>query len=89
MPDSQKDTIAENARAAEHNNLWPPLPEPSNVRHVTMSGGLFGGLDVIRAEYIDRSRPRRGWLYRLFHRRERDVVVPALPSHPEKSGRLS
>jgi hypothetical protein len=46
---------------------WPPLPEPFDVRHITMSGGLFGGLDVIRSEYIDRSRPRRGWWYRLLH----------------------
>jgi hypothetical protein len=48
-------------------NPWPRLPPPSDVEHVTMSGGLFGGFDVIRGEYIDRSRPRRGLLHRLLH----------------------
>ena len=44
----------------------PRLAEPFDVEHVTMSGGIFGGLDVIRGEYIDRSRPRRGWLHKLL-----------------------
>jgi hypothetical protein len=33
---------------------------------VTLSGGLFGGLDVMRGEYIDRPKPRRNWLHRFY-----------------------
>ena len=68
MPNEQNDAMAAGAQPApQQRNPWPPLPKPSDVPHVTMSGGLFGGLDVIRTEYIDRSRPRRGLLRRLLH----------------------
>jgi hypothetical protein len=60
--------------AGPQGTRWPPLPEPFDVPHMTMSGGLFGGFDVIRSEYIDRSGPRRGRLYRLLHRRNRESV---------------
>ncbi|HEY5044674.1 MAG TPA: hypothetical protein VII53_02335 [Solirubrobacteraceae bacterium] len=59
-------TPADTPPAKPAGNPWPPLPEPFDVEHVTMSGGIFGGLDVIRGEYIDRPRPRRGWLRKLF-----------------------
>lgn len=69
MSDEQSDTIPADAEPAKEMgaNPWPRLPPPSDVEHVTMSGGIFGGLDVIRGEYIDRSRTRRGLLYRLLH----------------------
>jgi hypothetical protein len=61
------DTTAADAVPAEPQGTpWPPLPEPFDVEHVTISGGLFGGREVMRTEYIDRSKPRRGWLHRLF-----------------------
>lgn len=68
MPDEQNnDTPAPDAQPAKQRyNPWPPLPEPFDVEHVTMSGGIFGGLDVIRSEHIDRSRPPRGLLRRLL-----------------------
>ncbi len=68
MPDEQSnDTTPADAQPAERQrNPWPPLPPPSDVEHVTMSGGLFGGREVIRGEYIDRSKPRRGLLHRLL-----------------------
>jgi hypothetical protein len=56
------------AGLARAGNIDTPLPPTSDVEHVTLSGGLFGGFDVMRNEYIDKSRPRRGWLYRLLHR---------------------
>jgi hypothetical protein len=69
MPHEPHDTTAADAQRAEpRRNPWPHRPEPFDVEHVTMSGGLFGGLDVIRGEYIDRSKPRRGLVHRLFRR---------------------
>lgn len=48
-PDS--DTTPADAPPTEsQRNPWPPLPEPFDVPHRTMSGGTFGGLDVIRTE---------------------------------------
>ncbi len=69
MPDEQdNDAPASDAQSVRLKRApWPPLPPPSDVEHVTMSGGLFGGLSVMRGEYIDRSRPRRSWLHRLLH----------------------
>jgi len=69
MPNEpDNDTTSADAQpAAPQRTPWPPLPPPSDVPHITMSGGLFGGFDVIRSEYIDRSKPRRSWLYRLLH----------------------
>ncbi len=65
MPDKQNDTTAENAQPVDQQRVpWPPLPEPFDVPHVTMSGGLFGGLDVMRTEYIKPRPPRRGLLRR-------------------------
>ncbi len=71
MPkEPDNDTTAADAAPAEPQGTpWPPLPEPFDVPHVTMSGGLFGGFDVMRNEYIDRSNPRRGWLHKLFRRK--------------------
>lgn len=68
MPNEPHDdmTTADAQPAKPRHKAWPRLPEPFHVEHVTMSGGIFGGLDVIRGEYIDRSRPRRGWLYKLL-----------------------
>ncbi len=69
MPHQQNnDATAKDAQPAERRrNPWPPLPPPSDVEHITMSGGIFGGLDVIRGEYIDRPKPPRGLLHRLLH----------------------
>ncbi len=69
MPkEPDNDTIAADAQPAEPQRTpWPPLPEPFDVPHVTISGGTFGGFEVMRSEYIDRSNPRRGILHRLFH----------------------
>jgi hypothetical protein len=71
MPkEPDEDTTPADAQPAEpRRNPWPPLPPPSDVEHVTLSGGLFGGFDVMRNEYIDRSNPRRGWLHKLFRRK--------------------
>jgi hypothetical protein len=59
-------TPADTQPAESRRNPLPPLT-PSGVEHVTLSGGLFGGLDVMRNEYIDKSKPRRNWLQRLLH----------------------
>jgi hypothetical protein len=75
MPnDSDDDTTAADAHPPEppQRNPWPPLPEPFDVEHVTLSGGLFGGFDVMRTEYIDRSKPRRrNWLHRFLYGSQR------------------
>jgi hypothetical protein len=67
MPkEPDNDTTPPDAQPAEpRRNPLPPLT-PSGVEHVTLSGGLFGGLDVIRYEYIDRSKPRRNRLHRFL-----------------------
>jgi hypothetical protein len=70
MPkEPDNDTTPADAPPAEpRRNPLPPLPPPSDdVEHVTLSGGLFGGFEVMRSEYIDRSKPRRNWLQRLLH----------------------
>jgi hypothetical protein len=64
--EQNNDTTMADAQPVERGHPWPPLPEPFDVEHVTMSGGLFGGLDVIRTERIDRSRPTRGLLHKLL-----------------------
>jgi len=60
-------TPADAAPAESERTPWPPLPEPFDVRHITITGGTLGGLDVMRSEYIDPSKPRRGWLHRLLY----------------------
>lgn len=69
MPkEPDNDTAPAYAAPAEpQRSPWPPLPEPFDVRHITITGGLFGGLEVMRSEYIDPSKPRRNWLQRLLH----------------------
>ncbi len=66
MPDEQNDKTVAGAQPEDPQRVpWPPWPEPFDVPHVTMSGGLFGGLDVMRTEYIKPRPPRRGLLRRL------------------------
>jgi hypothetical protein len=67
MPDEHNDTTTAADEAQPVKRPIKPMPplKPSGVEHLTMTGGLFGGFDVVRSEYI-KPRPRRSWLSRLI-----------------------
>lgn len=68
MPDEHDDTTTVARDAQPVKRAIKPMPplKPSGVEHLTMTGGLFGGFDVVRGEYV-KPRPQRGWLGSFIH----------------------